>query len=113
MFDDVRVYVVDGSNLRIGEGCMISDHVDIRTTDNHAIYDIKTGKRINWEEDVEIGPRVWIGTRVIVLKGSRIPEGCIVGAGSVVTKKHMFADTMIVGNPARPVKENVIWTMER
>lgn len=105
--------VVDGSSLFIGNSCMFSDGIDIRTTDNHAIFDINTGQRINFEENIIIGDKVWIGTGVNVLKGSVLPNGTIVGARSVVTKKYEQENSIIVGNPARVVKNNIRWTMER
>ncbi|MEM6334240.1 MAG: DapH/DapD/GlmU-related protein [Planctomycetota bacterium] len=53
---------------------------------------------------IVIGADAFIGAKAIVLPGVTIGEGCIVGAGSVVTKDtkpwHIYA-----GNPARPIKE--------
>jgi acetyltransferase-like isoleucine patch superfamily enzyme len=40
---------------------------------------------------------------VCILPGVRIGEGCIIGAGSVVTKD-LEAFVVAVGNPAKPVK---------
>lgn len=55
------------------------------------------------EKPVVIGNDVWIGGRVIILPGVKIGDGCIVGAGSVVTKD--VADFSIVGgNPATVIK---------
>lgn len=113
ILDDTRFYVVDGSVLTVGDNCMFSDRIDIRTTDNHAILDLNSGKRVNREENVIIGDHVWIGHSVTVLKGSEIAEGCIVGSASVITKKHRVPNTVIVGNPGRERKKNVYWTMER
>ena len=113
VLDNTRVWVVDGSSLQIGVGCMFSDNIDIRTTDNHSIIDIEINKRINPEENIIIGDNVWIGTGVTVLKGVEIPEWCIVGAKSVITRKHKIPHAIIVGNPGKEVKNNVKWTMER
>jgi acetyltransferase-like isoleucine patch superfamily enzyme len=44
-----------------------------------------------------------IGTNAIVFPGVTIAEGCVVGAGSVVTKDTR-PWTIYVGNPARPVR---------
>ncbi len=54
------------------------------------------------EADVVIGRDVWLGARVIVLPGVEIGAGCVVGAGSVVTRS-LPADSIAVGVPARVV----------
>lgn len=113
ILDDVKIYTVDGSNFCMGKDCMLSDHIDIRTTDNHSILDKKTGRRVNYEEDITIHDNVWLGHGVILLKGVELAEGCIVGAGSVVTRRHLITHSVVAGNPAKEVKENVAWTMER
>lgn len=110
---DTRIYVVDGTTFSMGDNCMFSDHIEIRTTDNHSIIDRMTGKRINYEEDVILHNKVWIGTGVKILKGSELAEGCIVGAGGVITRKHMQPYTIIAGNPGKEIKYNVDWKMER
>lgn len=92
---------------------MLSDHIDIRTTDNHSIIDRASGKRINYEEDVILHDKVWLCTGVKVLKGAELADGCIVGAGSVITRKHEHPNTVIVGNPGREIASGVDWKMER
>lgn len=113
VLDDTRIYVVDGSSFRMGNGCMLSDKIEIRTTDSHAIFDLTNKKRINPEENVIIHDRVWIGTGVTILKETEIAEGCVVGAASVITRKHLKTHAVIAGNPGREVRENITWTMER
>ena len=113
ILDDTRIYVVDGSTFKLGNGCMLSDRIEIRTTDNHSILDRTTSRRLNYEEDVIIQDNVWIGTGATILKGAEIAEGCIVGASSVITRKHTVPFSIIAGNPAKNIKSNVIWTMER
>lgn len=44
-----------------------------------------------------------IGTNAIIFPGVRIAEGCVIGAGAVVTKDTR-SWTVYVGNPARPVR---------
>lgn len=53
--------------------------------------------------EVKIGNDVWIGRRVIILPGVTIGNGCVIGAGAVVTKS--FADYSVIGgNPAKLIK---------
>lgn len=54
------------------------------------------------EADVVIGDDVWLGARVIVLPGVTVGDGCVVGAGSVVTKD-LEPGSIAVGSPARVV----------
>jgi acetyltransferase-like isoleucine patch superfamily enzyme len=56
--------------------------------------------------DTFIGKNCFIGARSIILPGLRISDGCIVGAGSVVTKD-VPAKCAVAGNPARIIKENI------
>jgi acetyltransferase-like isoleucine patch superfamily enzyme len=53
---------------------------------------------------VVIEDRVWIGARAMLMPGVKLSEGCVVGAGSVVTKS--FAPYSIVaGVPAKFIRE--------
>lgn len=55
---------------------------------------------------VVIGRGVWVGANVTVLPGVRIGDGCIIGAGSVVSRD-CEPNTVYAGVPARPVRELV------
>jgi acetyltransferase-like isoleucine patch superfamily enzyme len=53
---------------------------------------------------VVIGDDVWLGVRVVVTAGVTIGEGCIVGAGAVVTKD-LPPNAIAAGVPARVIGE--------
>ncbi len=57
-------------------------------------------------QDVIVDEGVLIGAYATLLPGTHIPRGCIVGAGSVVTKTINFTPpySVIAGNPARFIK---------
>ena len=90
---------------------MLSYDIEIRNTDSHKIYDKNTNKRINEGNRINIGNHVWLGMRAIILKGVNIGDNSIVAAGSIVTKD-VKANTIISGNPAKQIKENIYWTRE-
>lgn len=46
---------------------------------------------------------VWVGSRAIILKGVKVGEGAVVGAGSIVTKG-LPPYSICVGNPCKPLK---------
>lgn len=66
------------------------------------IFDNHT-KRPDDDMPVRIDDDVWIGCNAIILKGVRINQGAIVGAGAVVTKD-VPAYAIVAGNPAKVVK---------
>jgi acetyltransferase-like isoleucine patch superfamily enzyme len=55
------------------------------------------------ERDVTIGQDVWLGARTIVLPDVTIGDGCVVAAGSVVTRS-LPPGAVAAGVPARVVK---------
>ena len=54
--------------------------------------------------DTVIGNDVWIGQNAVILPGVHIGDGAIIGASSVVGRD-VEPYTIVVGNPARPVRK--------
>jgi putative colanic acid biosynthesis acetyltransferase WcaF len=52
---------------------------------------------------ITIGRGAWVAARAIVLPGVTVGEGCVIGAGSVVTRD-MPPRTVCVGNPCRVIR---------
>jgi len=97
------------TRIQLGECCMLANEIQIRTGDSHGIFDRATGARLNKGADIQIGNRVWLANRVIILKGVTIPDGCIVGAGTIAAKSLDSPNAVYAGQPPRKVKENVEW----
>ena len=53
---------------------------------------------------VTVGHDVWIGHGVVILPGRTVGDGAVIGAGAIVTRD-VAPYTIVVGNPARPVRE--------
>lgn len=98
--------------LSIGNRVHIARDCIIRTSDGQAIIDLKSGLAINEPKDVIIEDDVWITSRCIILKGSYIAKGNIVGAGSLVNKQFFKNNVVLAGAPAKIIKENVFWSRE-
>lgn len=103
---------IEGKTILIGEDCMFSSSISLRTGDSHSIINSQ-GERVNIAKDVCIGNHVWIGQNVFIGKGANIGQGSIVGACAVVTRSFDKQCVVLAGNPAEIVKEDVEWKRER
>jgi len=104
---DCKISIFEGTKLIIGDGCMFSYNVDIRTSDGHPIYQNK--KRINMASDISIGNNVWVGSHVVITKGSKVSNGSIIGTKSLVNKSYLHENSLLVGSPAKVINKEVIW----
>lgn len=87
--------IVCHNNIQIGDYCQISPHVQIYDHD-HDFRDKEGLKSKTYKcEPVVIGNNVWIGAGSVILRGTRIGDGCIIGAGSVI-KGNIPSDTVVV-----------------
>lgn len=99
----------EGTSIVIGDDCMFSSDIEIRTGDSHSILDATTGKRTNPSENIVIGNHVWLTAHVRVMKGASVPDHSIVGNSALVTKSFDTPHAVYAGIPARKVKEGVDW----
>jgi hypothetical protein len=81
----------------------------IRNADPHLVYSAETGERINPTKSVYIGDHVWIGQSALILKGSRVHSGSIIGAGAVLAGKRVPSNTSWAGNPAKQLADGIFW----
>ncbi len=104
--------LLDGiGGITIEKGVNIASHTCIYTHSSQnsirilgdKFIDVPAHKRPGYIiEPVYIGEYTFIGTGCIILPGTRLGKGCVVGAGSVV--KGEFPDySIVVGNPAKVV----------
>lgn len=104
--------VIEGTTIEVGNDCMFSSDIQVRTGDAHSILDFN-GNRINKSRDIKIGNHCWIGLRSIILKGSCIGDNSIIGAGAIVTNCFEEANCIIVGIPAKITRKNINWNRVR
>lgn len=96
------------TQIRIGRDCMLSNNIQIRTSDSHPYYQKETRKRLNEPLSVCIEDHVWICAKVTIMKGVTIQCGSVIGYSSIITKD-VFSDTLVAGIPAKVIKENIYW----
>ena len=128
-FVEIQKNAVVGKNCKISshsficEGVQIEDNVFIghNVTFINDLYPRATtqDREIQTEEDWEVIPTyvrkgASVGSSATILAGVNVGEGAVVGAGAVVTKD-VPENTIVVGNPARILREikEVIPYMEK
>ncbi|QDL93400.1 acyltransferase [Paroceanicella profunda] len=97
------------STLLIGEDCMLSWDVMLRTGDAHSVIDVGNREVTNLARDLLIGPHVWLGYDVHVMKGVEIGAGSLVSSMSVVTRS-IPPLTAAAGIPAKPIRSGTTWS---
>ena len=100
----VNPYTVIYGRVTIGRKVMISPHV-MMAAGNHQFdrLDIPMMDQGNtFKGGIRIEDDVWIGAHAVILDGVTIGKGCIVAAGSVVTKD-VVPYSVVAGVPARKV----------
>ena len=99
-------------NIWIGKGGItIYNGAELMNSDTHPIYNYKTMEICNKARaDIRIGNHCWIGAGATIMKNVSIPDDCIIGWNSVVTKSFDESHCAIAGNPAKIVKRNLTWS---
>jgi acetyltransferase-like isoleucine patch superfamily enzyme len=109
--------IVIGERFFCGRNCHFSCHIhigsDVLIASNvamvggdHEIDNISVPIRSSGRSEIlpiTVEDNVWIGHGAIVLHGVTIRSGAVIAAGSVVTKD-VDRNSIVAGNPARPVR---------
>lgn len=92
-----------GNGVLLGSNILIIDHAhgDTSAEQNKLAPDARP---LYSKGSVVIGNNVWIGDNAIILPGVTLGDGCVVGAGAVVTKSFP-SGSVIGGNPAKQIKK--------
>lgn len=94
--------------IHIGDGSLVGANTKIFDHDFHSLV---LEERIAEDysrlvtRPVEIGQNVFIGCNCIILKGTKLGDGCVVGAGSVVHGE-FEEGAVLAGNPARVIRKD-------
>jgi len=115
--EDSRIGSVN--SITIGDYTSIADYVVILDNNNHPVHPedrlIKSASprgsdyrkwRHSDSAPIEIGRNVWIGSFARVCKGVKVGDNSIIAANAVVTKD-VPPNTIVAGNPAKVVKNNI------
>ena len=108
-FANFNFTALDICEITIGDNVFIGPNVSLLTPkhplcwqDRNPYFNEKTGRTTDKEygAPITIGDNCWIAGDVTVCAGDTIGEGCVIGAGSVVTRD-IPANSLAFGNPCR------------
>lgn len=117
-FRNIGEYITIGHNVGIGSHSSIGGSGGVVIGDNTIIgpyFSAHPENHIFEESDrlirlqgtkrspIVIGNDCWLGAKVTVLAGVSIGDGCVIGAGSVVTKS-IPPNSVALGSPAKIIK---------
>lgn len=110
-FGNFNLTIQDDAAVTIGDDCNFGPGVTIVTPIHPMIAEerkrIRTPsgeiKRLCYAKPVTIGNDCWFGANVTVCPGVTIGDGCVIGAGSVVTKD-IPANSFAAGVPCRVIR---------
>lgn len=90
---------------------MIGPNVSLITATHPLQYQQRNPHQIDgktyvyeYGKPITIGNNCWLGANVTVCPGVKIGDGCVVGAGAVVTSD-MPDNSLILGVPAKAVRQ--------
>lgn len=112
VFINYNFTVQDDALVTIGNDCNFGPNVTIVTplhpmiASERKIMHDKNGneKRFCYAKPVSIGSDCWFGANVTVCPGVTIGDGCVIGAGSVVTRD-IPPNSFAAGVPCRVIRE--------
>ncbi len=100
---NVQCVILDCGEVRIGDRVMIGPAVQIYTA-AHLLQAEGRNQGLEIAKPVTIKDSVWIGGGAILLPGVTVGAKAVIGAGAVVSRD-VAPNTVVVGNPARVVRE--------
>jgi acetyltransferase-like isoleucine patch superfamily enzyme len=99
--------IICDDSITFGRDVLCSWQCQIMDTDFHQI--ITDGEARKATSAISIGDHVWIGSRVLINKGSEIADNSVIAAGSIVAGKFSEPNALLAGVPAAVKKSNINW----
>lgn len=104
------VHISCAQSITLGEDCLLGSKVYIGDHNHGNVRDLEqiatvapAARPLGDFDDISIGARTWIGDGAVILAGTALAPGSIVGANSVVKLK-LDRPALLAGVPARVIR---------
>ena len=104
VFVNHNCYFMDGGTIHIGDNVFIGPFCGLYTA-SHPINYKDRNKGLEKALPIIIGDNCWFGANVSVMQGVTIGSGCVIAAGSVVTKN--IPDNCLVAGVPASIKKKI------
>ena len=106
-----EILVEIGKNTRIASGCIVMD------TNMHSFRNTLTGEVRKRNKPISIGNHCWIGMNTTISKGTKLPNGSIVGRNSFLNKDYtkLFPEySILADSPLKLISKNIqrTWSLD-
>jgi maltose O-acetyltransferase len=108
--NNVAIYATE--SVELGRDCLLAELVTIYDSDFHELAPALRRTSAGPSAPVRIGDRVWLGSRVMVMKGVEIGDDSVIAAGAVVTSS-IPASVLAGGVPAKVIRPLADEALER
>lgn len=95
------------NRIEIGDNTCIGGNTKLLDNDFHPLETEARNADVKEKigcKPIIIGKNCFIGCNALILKGTELGEGCVVGAGAVVSGR-FEAGSVIAGNPAKVIRK--------
>lgn len=93
----------EDSKIILGDNLLMGPGVSIQAANHGTNRDRIMMEQERTQSDVVIGNDCWIGSNVTIVAGVKIPDGCVIAAGAVVTKSITEPYSIVGGVPAKVI----------
>ena len=102
--------IICSQKIFIGDEVQFSWDSLVMDSDAHKIIDCDGELKEN-TKPITIGSHVWIAAKCTILKGSTVPDNCVVGVNSLVNTRFSNTECIIAGAPAREIGKIGRWEL--
>jgi acetyltransferase-like isoleucine patch superfamily enzyme len=102
VFVNINGYFMDGALITVGNHVFIGPYCGFYTATHPLNYEDRN-KGLEKALPITVGNNVWFGANVSVMPGVTIGNGCVIGAGSVVTND-IPDNSIAMGVPCKVMK---------